>query len=187
LRRFFDPGDVFAATGVDLDQLPFFDKGGNTEGVTAFDGGRLAVAGGGVAFDPGIGLYNAEVDEVRQGDADRAAVEHEDFDLHVVAQEELVVAEGLFREMGLLEGLVIHEDVAGFVLIEILHADVFELGRLEGIPGTIGAVEEGAGDHVAQLALVDRLPLPRLGKVKTGDDVRFAVDEELEAFFQIGT
>jgi hypothetical protein len=49
----------------------------------------------------------------------------------------------------------------------------------------IGSVELRSGDHVLQAAFVERLALAGFDELELNDDVRLAIDFQLQAFSEI--
>ena len=95
-KLFFDASHIFSGARVDLNKDTFIYKRRDLKGVARLHGGRFVVAGSGVAFDPGVRLGDAQVNEDGQGDADAALAMQKDLHFHVVDQEILVVAENFF-------------------------------------------------------------------------------------------
>jgi hypothetical protein len=80
---------------------------------------------------------------------------------------------------------LIHEGIVGPLFVEVLHLTFFQTGGLEGLSGTIGAVENGSVDHVAHLGTVEGLAFTRFSEVKGDDEVGITVESDLQPFFQI--
>src|SRR5205085_6369266 len=84
LRTTSDPLDVGPVAGVDADLVPGADEEGNVDGEAGFERRRLITTGGGVAFEPGLGLGHLEHHIHRHVDADRLILIHQNLELGTV-------------------------------------------------------------------------------------------------------
>ena len=69
--------------------------------------------------------------------------------------------------------------------IEVLHFPLIQNCGLEGVSGTVGAVDDKPRDHAFQLAPVKGLPLTGFGKLEFSNDIRFIINLNFEAFPQV--
>ena len=98
-----DAVGVFAGPRVDADPVALVHEDRALELVAAGDAAVLHdLARGGVALGAGVAPLDLALDERRERDLDRVAVEEEDLALEVVLEEVLLVAEDVGRDVDLL-------------------------------------------------------------------------------------
>src|SRR5690348_16325895 len=84
---------VLPSFGVDADAIAFVDEGRDLHDQPGLERRRLHLCAGRRALDPGHGLFDDEIDRLRQLDADRLGVVELDANHRVGNEIELRVAE----------------------------------------------------------------------------------------------
>ena len=172
----FDAFDIVTRAGVDLDELILIEVERDLHDVPGFEGRGLAAAAGGVAFNPGVGLDHAQVDEVGEGDADGGALKEEDFNLEVVFEEGERVLELVSVDVHLLVILGVHEDQVVVFTVEVLHGALFEIGLAHGVTRAEVLGQDIAADEALVAGFDKGDALARLHMLAFDDDKGFAVD-----------
>jgi hypothetical protein len=72
-----------------------------------------------------------------------------------------------------------------FLVVEILHFSLFEIGRFKGVNGAVGPIQHDAVDHVSKLAPVEGLALAGFCELKINDHIRLFIDKDLETLSQV--
>src|SRR5215468_4838949 len=179
-----DAAEIVPAPRVDLHHVALVEEEGHLDHRAGLEGGGLRSARGGVAADAGIGLHDLQLDEVRQLDAHRAAVDEQDLDLRVLLEEVAGVSDLVRGERDLVVRVQIHEVVA-LVLVEVLHPLLVEVDQLHLLAGAERVVDHPAEPHVLELGANERAPLARLDVLEVDDAVRLAVELDLEASLEL--
>ena len=175
---------VLSCLRVDADHAALVDEERHRERIAAFNRGRLGnLAGSGVALHARFDVDDLARDELRKADADDLVVEEQRGNFHLVHEKVLLVAHHVGRDTDLLE-ILVREHVRGAVVIGIRDVALHELRLLELVAGTVAAAHSTTADHIAQLAVVDRLTLAWLGEIEFRDFPRFPVDQKFNALMQ---
>ena len=164
---------------------PVTMNSGTDDGGAGLDGGGLGAAGGAVALEAGLGVGDLELDRRRQLDVEHAAVVGGDDRLLVLEHEVLHVADDLRRDLELLVGAGVHEDVGGAVVVEVLHRPLVDVGHLDLDVGVEGLVDGLARLDVLQLRAHDRPALAGLVVLEPDDLPELAVEVEHHAVLQV--
>ena len=85
-------------------------------------------------------MFHFEVDVDRKFSEQRLIFVERDLDAHVFEQKIHCTAEFVGRQFDLLEGLIIHDDIVGAVIIEVRHVTAVnrsQLGFRAGVPGLV--------------------------------------------------
>ena len=89
------------------------------------------------------------------------------------------------RQLVLLVAGVVHENELFPLLVEELCLDRGDVGGIERVAALVGPVEHRAAEEVAELALVERLPLPRLHEIALDHQVGVPIDLDLEPLLEL--
>src|SRR6185437_5250746 len=80
--RLLDALQVGIGACIYFDLVPDVDKEGDIDDGSRFEGGRLRTAGGGIAFDAGIGIGDFKFDKAGHFGSEYFAVMLDDVDFH---------------------------------------------------------------------------------------------------------
>ena len=95
-------------------------------------------------------------------------VVEEDFAFEVFEEEVAVVADDVFEEFDLFEGLIVHEDVFVAFLIGEVEGFGFDVGAVNFVHGAEGSVHGVAGEHVFEAAFVHGLAFAGFDELEFG-------------------
>src|SRR4029077_3554134 len=177
--------EVRRVTGVDLDLLALGDEQRHLDLVTGLQGRRLGAAGRAVADNAGLGVGDLEQHRGRELDVEHATVVGGHDRVLVLQQEVLGVADDVGRDLELVEGAGVHEDVRRAVVVEVLHGPLVDVGYVDLHVGVEGAVHGLAGLDVLQLRPDDGAALARLVVLEPDDLPELAVDVQHHAVLQV--
>jgi hypothetical protein len=121
----------------------------------------------------------------RQLDADRVAVPEHDVDGEAVHEELGFVADQVLVDVDLLTGLAVHEYVLIPFGIDVRHLALFDVRRLELFARLPGALEDGTGGQVLDLAAREGLALAGLDELEVDDGVGSTVHHDLQVFLDV--
>ncbi len=105
--------------------------------------------------------------------------------IHAFFQKPPMVAHLLGRQFILLVVGVVHENKTVAMAVKILGSELFDVGRFERLPGSIGTIHDRSPQQIFHLAFVKRNALARFAEVHFDDRKRGAVDLHLQAFAEI--
>src|SRR6267154_580215 len=145
--------DVRAVVGVDLDLLAGVDEGWDLDDQACFRFCGLERGRHRGVPDVGIGFGHGKHDRRRQLDADRLVVVEHDLDVGVGQEVAVLALEHVFGQGQLLVILLVHEYVAGAVVVQILHLARIDESTLDLVLGADALVGLGAGLDVLHLDL----------------------------------
>ena len=180
-----DPFDVLAGPCIDLDHVPFLDEPRDLEFSPGLGLGRFRDTCGGVSTDTGFSLDDFEGDVRRRGQGDWVPVVENHRHRHAFLQILPIVVDLIRGKFVLFEGFVIHKHEGTPLVVEELCFEFFHVGDFEFVSPFEGPIEDGVPDQVLHFALVERISFAGLNEVDFGQQIRFAVDLNLEAFSQI--
>ena len=126
-KLFLDALQITAVTSVNLNEVAFVDEEGNAHLNASLQRSGLQGVGSGIALDAGLRVNNAEVGLHGHLCIEDGTVGSIRDDLHDVALLHILMSNHEFVVNGnLLEGLLVHEDTSGLVLVEILIGATFD-------------------------------------------------------------
>jgi len=175
---------VFAGRGIDFHAVAFFDEGGDLDFGTGFDCGRFGDVGGGIAAGCGFCVGDFENDLLWRGHADELTVPEEQSDGGTFLEPAHVVCDIGGGETVLFEGGVVHEDVVVAIAEGVDAFVAMHIGGFERVAVAVGLFEQGSAQKVAKFGAVEGLALTGLDEVAFEHFVGFAVDLNLDAFFE---
>ena len=181
-----DAGDELAVAGVNLDDLALVEVHGDLDDSAGVDRGRLGGTLDGVALKARVGLDDGGLDEHRRGYAHELIVGEEQLADVVLAQPLGVLAHHVLGNGNLLIGLVVHEDVVGAVVVEVLELTGGEHDALELGAGVAGVLDDAAALDVAGLVAHKCAALARLDMLELDDGVDLVLNAETEAVLEVG-
>ncbi len=165
--------------------VPGLEEEGDGDLGARLEGGRLRAAGGAVALQAGLGVGDLEDD--RRGELDeqhRLVVAGHDGVL-VLEQVLRRVADDLGAHRELVEGVAVHEDVVGAVVVQVLHRPLVDVGRLDLDAGVERLVDDLAGEDVLQLGPHEGRALAGLDVLELDDGPQLALEVEDEAVLEV--
>lgn len=180
-----DPFDVIAGTGVDFDDVAFFDEARDVELAPGFYLGRFGDVGGGIPFDTWLGLDDFQVNVGRGGDGDGVSIEENHGDRHSLLEVFPVIVDLIGRQFELIVRNDVHEDEGAGLVVQELGFDFFDVGDFQFVTTLESSVEDGVTDQVLQFALVEGISFAGFDEVDFGKEVWFAIDLDFEALFQV--
>ena len=181
-----DAGDELAVAGVNLNDLALVEVHGDLDDSAGVDGGRLGGTLDGIALEARVGLDDGGLDEHRRGHAHELVVGEEQLAGVILAQPLGVLAHHILGNGNLLVGLVIHEDVVGAVVVEVLELTGGEHDALELGAGVAGVLDDAAALDVAGLVAHESAALARLDVLELDDGVDLVLNAETEAVLEVG-
>ena len=160
-------GNELAGAGIDLDALALVEVHRDLDNGTGIDGRGLVGTLDGIALSARNGLGDLGDDEHRRVYAHELLLGVEQLAGIVLAKPLGVVTHKVGRNGNLLVGLIVHEDVVGAVVVEILHLLGEQLDALELGAGVASLLDYATGldvlglvaDKSAALAGLDVLEL----------------------------
>jgi hypothetical protein len=158
------------------DLLTLVDEGRHLHDQPRLELGRLGDRGGRRRFDARFGLDYGHLDYARQFDAHRLAVVKTDCNRQVRQQIVHRVAQSLALQVGLLEGLHVHEVVVVPIVVQELHLDFVNDDALNGVGRTEALDEHRAGADVAKLGLDERAEVTRRAVLHREDEVEVILE-----------
>lgn len=180
-----DPFDVIAGTGVDFDDVAFFDEARDVELSPSFHLRRLGDVGGSIPFDARLCLDDFQGDVGRWGYGDGVSIEENHRHRHSLLEVFPVLVHLIGRQFELFERNDVHEDEGAGLVVQELGFDFFNVGCFQFVPTLESSVEDGVSDQVLQFAFVEGVSFAWFDEVDFGKEVWFAVDLDFEALFQV--
>ena len=110
-----------------------------------------------------------------------------DHDLLVFEQVVLRVAQDGGSDEHLVEGVGVHEDVVGAVVVEVLHVPLLDEGPLHLLAGPQRALEHGAGAHVLQLGAHEGMALAGLDVLEVHQREQSVVEVKRHPGLEVGS
>lgn len=185
-RSLFNPHHIFPRLRVHTHEVALVEEQRNVHLQAALQLGMLVAAAGRVAFHARHRLDDLQIDRRLELDADGLAFERERVELPAfdhVRQRFLQLFPG---EEELIVVVQIHEGAAVGVAIQILHAAVPHVGRIDLLASLKVPCDHRARLQIAQLALHIRLALALAAKLGADDDVWFTVELNGGAGLEVG-
>src|SRR5262245_27422718 len=176
--------EVLPAPSVHLHDVALVQEERHLDHRAGLERGGLRATGGGVAADAWIRLGDLELDEVGELNGDRAALDEEDLDLDVLLEEVTGLSHFVGGERDLIVCVEVHE-VEALVLVEVLHALLFEVDELDFFAGTKRVVDDSTEPHVLELGPHEGAALAGLDVLEVDDRVRRPVELNLEALLEL--
>src|SRR5262245_16975601 len=161
--------EILARARVDLHTLAGVDEERHLHHETRLERRRLARARHPIALDAGLGHRDLELDRGRQVDADDLLVVHREDRGVAFLQVVDGRADRVARDVQLVVGLVVHEDVVVAFAVEELHLALVDDRERHLLVGSERPVDDCAGAVVLQRRAYERAALTRLDVLEVDD------------------
>lgn len=169
------PLDVLSRTRIDLDDVPFIDEEGNVHRRTRFHFRRLRSGICAVALHPRHRFDHLEFESDRKFDAGDFRAVHENVNHDTVLQELRPLADLLPLHGKLLVRFLIHEDVAGCIVIEVLERLAFDAENVDRLACAETIFDDLSALEILQLGAHEGTPVPGVDVLEFNDRPRFVI------------
>src|SRR3954453_7807477 len=180
-----DAAEVAAVAGVDLDLLAGGDEQRHVDRMTGLQRRRLGATGRAVPLQAGLGVLHGQLHGGGELDVEDPPLVRGHDRVLVLEQEGLGVAHDLRRDLELLEGRGVHEDVRRAVVVEVLHRPLVDVGDLDLHVRVERLVHRLPGLDVLQLRAHDRTALAGLVVLEPDDGPQLSVEVENHAVLEV--
>ena len=151
---------IAAVACVDCDSLTLVDEQGHTDLSTSLESGRLCSVGSCVALHTRLTMLNLKVGLDRHLSRKDGTVRSVGLDVNdVTFLHELPASDHVLGDRNLLESLLVHEDVASGILVEILIRAMLYTHVIELEANLERTLQHAAVSHVLQLGVHDSVTL----------------------------
>ena len=177
---------ITAVAGVNLNQVALVDEQGHANLNASLQCSGFQGVGGGIALDTGLRVGDAQDGLHGHLSIEDSTIGSVRNNLHDVALlHELVTDNQLVVDGNLLEGLLVHEDTARLVLIQILVGATLDDDVLQFLTDIEAALQYATVADVLQLDDHDGVTLTRLAMLEVDANPNATVHTNGGAFFNV--